>query len=419
MTDGFGIGWRQVGICFFLLAAISMIAAGYSVLAVPLGNEFQTSRMVLMLAMTVLSLVSALLAPLLGNLMDRVPVKRMMIAGCLILASGYVALSYATTMNQVLVIFGLFMAPGNVLLGPMAATVLLSRWFVNRRGTAVGIAIAGISIGSVIYPPIIQYLLDNYEWREAFRLLALVVLCLTLPGALLVVNSPADKGLHPDGADAAPVVSAAARDMPRVSVVEVLTDPAFWLCCAIFAVVSSGMKGLVTNLVPLAVDEGIKASDAALLISIYGGCGFVAKLAFAAFADRMSPRTLLLATLVGFGTGMAVLTQAQLGYPTILLGLGFVGLFGGMMVPLQSLLIPRIFGDRVVGRAMGLMSMVTLVALVFAPPAFGLIFDVTGNYDGIFYALAGLAVAVMLAVPYIRLHPRVRADAAAVAVPAE
>ena len=141
-------------------------------------------------------------------------------------------------------------------------------------------------------------------------------------------------------------------------------DPAFWLAAAIFSIVLSGMAGMITNLAPVAIDQGIKPRDAALLISVYGACGFTAKLTFAAVADRLSPRTLMFISLTGFAIGMACLTQAAAGYWMIALGVGLIGLFGGFMVPLQSLLVPRIFGQRVVGRAMGLISMVMLVALL-------------------------------------------------------
>ncbi|MBW8785475.1 MAG: MFS transporter [Novosphingobium sp.] len=406
MTGNFAIGWRQVACCFLLLAADSFIASGYSVVAVPLGHEFHPSRMVLMLAMTVLSGGSALLAPPFGALMDRISVRLMMVLGSLLLAAGYVALSFATSFAQVLVIFGVFIAPANVLIGPIAATVLLSRWFVGRRGTALGLAIAGVAMGSVIYPPLVQWLLDQHAWREAFRLVGLVLLIGTLPAAALVIDSPADRGRHPDGVAADPIAADRARAGVTVSAREILTDPAFWLAFAIFATVTSGMKGMITNLAPVALDQGIKARDAAFLISIYGGCGFVAKMGFAAVADRLSPRTLMFVSLTGFACGMACLTQAAAGYRAIALGVGLIGLFGGMMVPMQSLLVPRIFGQRVVGRAMGLLSMVTLCALLSTPPLFGLIFDLTGSYTAIFVTFAALAAGVMLAVPYIRLHPR-------------
>ena len=406
VTPGFGVGWRQVAVCFMLLAADAVIASGYSVIAVPLGREFHPTRMVLMLTMTVMAGGSALLAPVFGSLMDRMSLRRLMVLGGVLLGIGYAALSFATSFVQVLVVYGLILAPANVLIGPMAATVLLSRWFVQRRGTAIGVAIAGIAVGGVVFPPLIQWLLDSHAWREALRLFALLMLVCTIPAAALAVDSPADRGLHPDGAAEDVARSRPGAQAQRISARAVLSDPTFWLAAAVFSVVLSGMKGMVTNLAPLAIDAGVQASKAAWLISVYSACGFVAKLGFAGVADRLNPRTLMFVSLGGFAAGIACLTQAHAGFGTIAAGVGLIGLFGGLMVPLQSLLVPRIFGERAVGRAMGLLSMVTLCALLVTPPLFGLIFDLTGSYSAIFLTFAVLAAAAMLMVRHIRLTPR-------------
>lgn len=416
MPASFAVGWRQVAICFMLLAAVSMIASTYSLIAVPLAEEFQPSRMVLMLTMTVLSGTCAILMPILGGLMDRVSLRKLMVLGGLSLAAGYAAVSFATSFEQILIIFGVLIAPANVLIGPVAATVLLSRWFEKRRGRAMGIAIAGISGGTFIFPFIIQGLLDAHAWREALRLLSLVLLVWTVPAALLVVDKPADRGMHPDGAAEPSEQSRAEQAKTPISARALLTDPAFWMIALTVAIVTSGMKGMITNLAPLAVDNGIDPSDAAALISTYAACGFIAKLNFAALADRLGPRVLMFAALGGFAVGMACLTQAHLGYWMIALGVAIIGLFGGLMVPVESYLVPRVFGQRAVGRAMGLLSGTILFALLLTPPLFGFIFDVTGSYMGIFWTFAGLAAAALLWLPAIRLRPR---DHLGDAVPAE
>ncbi|HEX7874240.1 MAG TPA: MFS transporter, partial [Sphingobium sp.] len=270
MTN-FRTGWRQVGACVALLAATGMIAATYSIVAVPLAHEFQPSRMVLMFAMTVMAGVSALLSPVLGTLMDRVSMRLLMLAGAILLSLGFVALSFATSFSQVLVIYGLFMAPANVLMGPIAVSVLLSRWFVRRRGAAIGIAITGIAVGGLLFPPVIQGLLDVLPWREAYRGLALILLLITGPAAILVVSRPSDRGLHADGLDDDAAASRQAVvdggvDAPAFSVRAILADRTFWCAALVFAVVTSGMKGMITNLMPLALDEGIQPTVAALLI---------------------------------------------------------------------------------------------------------------------------------------------------------
>lgn len=406
MPASFAIGWRQVCVGFMLLAATGMIASTYSIVAVPLAQEFQPTRAVLMLTMTVLSGACALLSPVLGALMDRVPLRILMIAGGLSLGAGYAGISLAKDFTQVLIIFGVLIAPANVLIGPVAVTVLLSRWFANRRGRALGIAIAGISAGGFFFPMIIQGLLNANEWREALRLLALILIAWTVPAASLVVDRPADRGLHPDGEALPPAIAREELTKAPFSVRAVLTDPAFWMIAATIAIVTSGMKGMITNIAPLAIDNGVSAGRAALLVSIYSGCSFIAKLNFAALSDRLGPRVLMFASLIGVALGMACLTQAALGYGVIAMGVAFIGLFGGLMVPTESYLAPRVFGQRAVGRAMGLLSGATLLALLSTPPLFGLIFDLTGSYRGIFWTFCGLSLAALLWLPAIRMHPR-------------
>lgn len=417
MPGSFAVGWRQVAVCFLLLMATGMIASTYSIVAVPLAKEFQPSRMVLMLSMTVYSAASAVLMPMLGTVMDRFSLRKLMVAGGLLLGAGYAAMSLATSFVHILVIFGVFIAPANVLLGPLAATVLLSRWFVDRRGRAMGIAIAGIAAGGFVFPFIIQGLLEANQWRQAIQLLGLVLLVWTVPAALLVVERPSDRGLNPDGSAQRSDMARAEMDKEPISAREVLTDPAFWMIALTVAIVTSGMKGMITNLAQLAIDAGISAGDAALLVSIFAGCGFIAKLGFAAMADRFGPRVLMFSALVGFGVGMACLTQASGGFAVIALGVSIIGLFGGMMVPIESYIAPRVFGQRAIGRAMGLLSGVILVALLSTPPLFGLIFDLTGSYRGMFWTFGALAFIALFWVPAIRLHPR--EIPASQAVPAE
>ena len=418
MPQSFAAGWRQVGACFLLLAAAGMIAATYSIIAVPLAKEFQPSRMVLMLSMTVMSGACAVLSPLLGNLMDRFPLRRLMMVGGLMLSAGYAAISLATSFTHVLLIFGLLIAPANVLMGPVAVTVLLSRWFALKRGRAIGVAIAGISAGGFLFPIIIQALLNANEWRQALQLLSLVLLAWTIPTSLLIVDRPSDRGLNPDGAPEPPALARAELAKAPISVREVISDPAFWMIVVTVAIVTSGMKGMVTNLAPLAIDAGVKAKDAALLVSVYSASSFVAKLSFAALADRLGPRALMFTALGGFSLGMACLTQAHMGYAMIAVGVMLTGLLGGFMVPIESYLAPRVFGQRAVGRAMGLLSGTILIAMLATPPMFGLIFDVTGSYTAIFWTFCGLALLSLLWVPAIRLSPRDLDDAEASERPA-
>lgn len=392
------IEWRQVAASFVLLGCAAVITATYSLVAVALSRDFAVSRMTLMLPMTIVSGVSALISPLFGRIMDRGKLRPLMLLGAVALALGYAALSVVTSFPMVMLVFGLLMAPANVLIGPVAASVLLSRWFTQGRGRALGIAMAGISIGGFAFSPLLQFLLDLEGWRMAFRLLGLIIAVCAIPAALLVAERPASPGSVK--ANAAPTAFPSAAP---ATAGEILAHPAFWLLGLIIAVVMAGLTGVITNLAPLVLDQGLTPAFAAAMISVFTGCSFTAKLLFAAIADRLGPQRMIYVILLGFAAGAACLACAGFGMMPILFGVGLVGLFGGLTVPLQSLLVPRLFGAQVVGQVMGMLSVVTLIALLATPPLLGFVFDRTGSYRGVFVAFVILACGLMLVVPRLAL----------------
>lgn len=398
------IEWRQVAASFVLLGCAAVITATYSLVAVSLSRDFPVSRMTLMLPMTIVSGVSALISPLLGRVMDRGRLRPLMLLGAIVLALGYAALSFVTAFPMVMLVFGLLMAPANVLIGPVAASVLLSRWFTEGRGRAIGMAMAGISIGGFAFSPLLQLLLDMEGWRTAFRLLAVIIALCAISAALMVAERPS---VPPDAAQARAAACPAAAP---TTAGDILARPAFWLLGLIIAVVMAGLTGVITNLAPLVLDQGLTPGFAAAMISLFTGCSFLAKLLFAAIADRLGPRRMIYAVLTGFAVGAACLAFARFGAVPIVFGVGFIASFGGLTVPLQSLLVPRIFGAQVVGQVMGMLSVVTLIALLATPPLLGFVFDRTGSYQAVFIAFVILAGLLMLTVPRLAL-PTADSDA--------
>jgi MFS family permease len=404
MNKSFAIGWRQVFAAMMIMACTGMITATFGVLAAPLGGEFHTSRMELMLVVTAVSLATGVLSPIAGILMDRSSLRVIMGTGLVGLIAGYVALSFATSLVQVLIVFVVFFAAAQAFAGPVSGNVLMTRWFDRRRGTALGVAISGVAGGTIFFPVLIQFLFNHFDWRDGLRVLALILFLLVAPAWALLVDRPEDRGLHPDGADHPRAIQQGA-EAPALSTRDILSDPAFWLLAIIATTLTGGMTGMTTNVVPMARDLGIDATAAATTLSVFAIVGFSAKLLFAAVADRIPPRILLFVAISGFGLGMALLGLASRGHWIIFVGSALVGV-GNVNLPLYSFLIPRIFGPTVVGRVGGLMSIVILLGVLSMPPIFGLIFDRTGSYSSIFFGVAGLAAISLLLAAKLRLHPR-------------
>lgn len=384
-----GPAWKQVVACLILQGVSGgTISSAYGVLAVPYGAEFDTSRMVVMLGMTVTLLATAILSPFAGGWMEKWSMRGLMLFGSIALTLGFLAISVATSFTQILVIYGVLIAPANVLIGPLAASVLLARWFDKNRGRALGIAAVGLSLGGFLFPPLIQSLIEAIQWRPALQVLAAIVAILTLAAWFVVVDRPHDKSGN------SPIASAGGGQ--PVPVGEVLRSQEFWLMAAVFGVLLTGMLGLVTNMVPLARDRGIALSTATLLIASLSFGSLLGKVIFAVVADRLEPRTLLMVGVTGFFAGILCFWTPGASFGLLAAGAGIVGLANGGALPLQTILVARTYGLSSVGRIVGLLSLVISLFCLATPPLFGLIYDRTGSYGHAFLSYLVLAVVALL-----------------------
>jgi MFS family permease len=394
-------GWWLVGIAFLVqMVGTGTVLYSYSVVAVALGKAFGASRMTMMLGMTVMTLGTGLISPLLGHAIDRGSLRRMMLLGAGALAAGYCLLSVTTATWQVPVIYGLLMSLASNLLGPLCSSTLLARWFSQHRGLALGIAAVGTSAGGFVFPPFVQWLIDSLGWRVAFRVLGLGTLLLTVPAALLVVNRPIDRGLHPDGAAAS---ASAGQAPPLLSTKEVLRHGSFWWLALVMSVFFGVYTAILSNLAPFALDRGTSHEEAALLISVVALAGIVGKLAFGAIADRIDLRLalavaalLIVAGLAGYRTGGS--------YFVLIVSSVVLGLAAGGMLPVWGALLAVLFGAMNYGRVMGLMNPVLMPLTLTGPPLAGFVFDRTGSYDAAFVGFIAALLLVMFLLPAIRLR---------------
>ncbi len=398
-------GWLLVGVAFLVLMVSSgSIMYSYSVVAVPLGAAFEASRMTMMLGITGMTLAGGLLSPFMGGLIDRGSLRLMMFLGAAGLASGYLLLSFATASWQVPIVYAALMMLGINLLGPLTTSTLLARWFTRRRGMALGIAAVGTSVGGFVFPPLVQWLIDSFEWRNALRILGLGSLLLTLPAVWLVANRPADRGLHPDG-DAPPASSGPLP--PPLSTAALLRERNFWLVAVSISLLFGVYSALLANLVPFALDVGSTADRAAFLISAMALAGIAGKLGFGAIADRVDLRAGLAASMALVITGVVFYVVGG-SYSMLLFGSLSLGLAAGGMLPVWGALLAVLFGAANYGRVMGMMNPVIMPMTLLGPPLAGLVHDATGSYTGAFLGFVVALLAGLVLLPMIRMPAAVK-----------
>jgi MFS family permease len=399
----FFAGWRQVAVSMLNQAAASgTIIVCFSVFAVPLQKEFGVSRAAIMLTMTITYLVNGLSNPVLGAAMDRHSIRRILMGGAVLLCVGYLALSFASSLIQVFLAYGIFLSLANAVMGPLSYSTLLPRWFVRRRAKAVGVTVLGYALGGLFLPPLFQLLIDSFGWRVTMRLFAAFVIIVVLPLiGWLVVDRPSDIGLFPDGeAQPPPATRREESDQPY-STPALLRTMNFWVITICVGLVICGAAGMLGNMVPFVISRGFTAKDGALVLTAFSAGTFCTKLLYTAFGDRLNPRLGLAIGLFFFTLSSVCFLRAYT-YPMLLIGSFFHGMGVGVALPLWSYLTARVFGTRNVGRVFGLMTIFMLPASLLAPPVLGRIFDRTGTYNDGFILYICLGLAALVLVPRLR-----------------
>ncbi|MDP4788845.1 MAG: MFS transporter [Haliea sp.] len=393
-------GWWLVGVAFLvLMVSNGSIMYSYSVVAVPLGEAFDASRVTMMLGMTGMTLAGGLISPFLGGWIDRGSLRLIMLVGALGLASGYVVLPLTTASWQVPLVYAGLMVLGINLLGPLTTSTMLARWFSRRRGLALGVAAVGTSAGGFIFPPLVQWLIDTFEWRNALRILGVGTLLVTLPAVWLVVSRPADRGLHADG-DAPPAGPAFLP--PPLSTATLLRERNFWLVALAMGLLFGVYSALLANLVPFARGVGAAPESAAFLVSVIALSGIVGKLAFGAIADRLDLRLALAASMVLVMMGVLCYLVSST-YPVLVLGSVSLGLAAGGMLPVWGSLLAVLFGAANYGRVMGMMNPVLMPLTLLGPPLAGLVYVTSGSYGGAFIGFIVALFVGLVLLPLIRL----------------
>ena len=201
-------GWVIVAVTFVTIGVGVNARTAFSLLFPPILEEFGWSRGVTAGAFSFGFIIAAVSSPLIGRLMDRSGPRAVMELGTALMGAGLLLAPLTSQPWHLYLSIGVLVGGGSVCLGYSGQSLFLPNWFVRRRGLALGIAFAGVGVGSVTLLPWMQAMIVQVGWRAACATLGILVLVVLAPINLLVRKRPEDMGLRPDG-DAVPHASAA------------------------------------------------------------------------------------------------------------------------------------------------------------------------------------------------------------------
>lgn len=384
------------------LAAFAEVAFYNPVLGVfipEFEREFGWSRTEISGAVTFGSLVGALLAVSAGPLIDRYGGRRFVVGGCLGLALGLVLLSVMETEWQFFLIYGLGRGAAAGIIS-LAIGVTVSKWFVRRRGLAVGVTTLGTRAGFALMPIGTQLIIDAQGWRTAVLVLAgLVTVAGVLPALWGLHPRPERLGLRPDGDG--PVLPERRRRPPEVdwTRAEALRTRAFWLVTAAVGLQQWASGAINLHQIPHLVGQGLSAREAALLVTIVALFSAVGALGEGLLDARIGARWTFVIGLCGSAAGMVILMLTG-SFGT---GVLFAVVYGsslGLMVTSNQVVFADYFGREALGAIRGTAAPVQMALNAVGPLVAGAAFDLTGSYLAAFipftcgYLIAALSLAL-------------------------
>ncbi|MBI1179520.1 MAG: MFS transporter [Alphaproteobacteria bacterium] len=409
-------GWNviAVGIAFqTIIFGVSFFS--YTLWAGQWRTAFHAARGDVMLGIMILTVCQGVMAPLAGRAMDRMSIRALICAGAVITAGGFVLISQATALWQILAIYGTIVALGTLLAGPLAAQTLAAKWFSRRRGLAIGFSTIGTSLGGFLLPPVVAWLFLSYGWREAHLILAGVIVVTVVPMIWLVVrNSPEEAGVPPE-----PESHAAARQPaqahPDWTTGMLLRQRNFWITIGAFVPMATVFGALQHNLAQIASDSGIDAARASWVVVTLSGAMVLGKIGFGAVADRYDLR-LLFTGAIGLLACSGLIFMTTPAFPLLCLGAAVMGVAQGGFLPLLGCIVGTRFGPHAFGRVMGLVGLFTPICAA-GPWLAGRLRDIDGSYDLVIQIFLALLVPALVAIFFLK--PLVSAIEPARLVPGE
>ncbi len=329
-------GWGVLAAAFtgVMVSFAPIVPYTFSLFLDPLHAAFGWKREAMSGAFALAAITVAFVSPLIGILLDRFPPRRTILPGILVFAIGLAALSRLTP--HIVQFYATFFVIGLVAnaTAQFAYTRTILTWFTTHRGMALALLLTGSGIGSILIPPLTEWMIQHHGWRSAFLLLGGIAILGFPLTAVLVRNRPE-----------AAIVRSEHRADTGVTVAAALRTAAFWILAFITILSAFSENGLVTNLASILTQHGVLAASAALALSVRGGAGIIGRLGVGFAIDRVSPERIQSLVLALATTGTLILAFAGSTW-TALLGAAVLGVGLGSEADVGPYLLARYFGRR-------------------------------------------------------------------------
>jgi len=401
---GHWMHWATVSIAMVcLLVSNGMIITGITAFDAAILAEFTDwSRGDLKLRGFITFALVAILAPAIGILTDKIGVKILMMVGSIALVLGYFAYGYITELYHLYLIHALFSI---VLLsaGLNVAVILVSNWFVKSRGTAIGIAVIGTSLGGAVLAPLFGgWMADGMSWRDGFQLAAIIPIGLFLLALFLVHNKPTNINIKPFGFVETADSGSADLSQHGLEYSEAIRTKSFWAIAFIAMFTFYTIMGFQANLILHLTDIGFDIQAATAGLSVLFIPALIGKFVFGLVADKVKGLSLLYGNLAIMLLG--IISMLFIDKDSVLISVGIIGFMWGGFYTLLQLNAINNFGLKASGKLLGTITTLDAFGGGLGIWLTGLIYDTYGSYQNAFIIFSVLVSIALVLISQIKKH---------------
>jgi MFS family permease len=379
--------WAIVGALFATLFLIWGPVNASGVFFIPVVAHFGWSRAFLSILVAAAPLAAGFSSPAVGWLMDRIDVQHVMIAGASMVALSFVALSRANSAGAFLLIF-VVLGVGITASTIIPSALVITNWFRENRGLALGIAFAGIPLGGSGITILANQVVVHYGFRAGYFAMAVPIALIVIPLLAVFVRTRPGMAHEPKQFSASEVL------IPGLEVSDAIRSRSFWMIAIAEVLFATAGTGIRVHLIPYLTGIGYAPTAAAGLFATMFVFSAIGSFAFGSLADRLGGRVTLTAVFAAGAAGIAILLGAA-HFASVAM---FILVFGLVReTHILPIAIGESLGVKRLGALLGLQALFTTFGFAAGPAIAGRIFDLTGSYSGAWALFIAMALVSALA----------------------
>lgn len=404
--------WSILAVTFIAIIVAGIIRSSAGVFIEPFEQDFGWSRPSISFAFAISLFLYGFSGPFMAAFVEKYGLKRVMLISMTLLAAALACTFIMQKEWQLVLIWGVMMGIGSSLFLTVLSTQVANRWFVKRRGLAIGILTAATATGQLILLPVLAKLVDHYSWKMAILLIFVLSICMIVLISLFMRNFPADKGLAPYGRNelVEPVKSTVGNpfSMAFLALLEGLKAKEFWLLAGSFFICGLSTSGLIgTHFISYCISFGIPVVTAAAMLSFMGIFDLIGTTLSGWLSDRIDNRWLLFwyYSLRGLSLVALPFALASGSYMWLMIFAIFYGLDWIATVPPTIGLTRQRFGLEKSAMMYGWMVAFHQVGAGVAAYYGGVFYEAFGSYKMAFLLAGGFCLLASLFVILIKKTP--------------